>query len=40
VKLLLAALCMAILAQIDRATVATGDDNHARFLFAFWNNPA
>lgn len=35
VKLLLAALCMTILAQVDRATAATGDDNHARFLFAF-----
>ena len=40
VKLLLAAGCMPILAQVDRATAATGDDNHARFLFAFWNNLA
>jgi len=36
VKRLLAALCMTILAQIDRATAAAGDDNHARFLFAVW----
>jgi len=40
VKLLLAAGCMTILAQIDRATAAAGDNNHARFLFAFWNNLA
>ena len=40
VKLLLAAGCMTILAQVDRATAAAPYDNHARFLFAFWNNLA
>ena len=35
VKLLLAAGCMTILAQVDRATAAAPYDNHARFLFAF-----
>ena len=39
-KLLLAAGCMTIPTQVDRAAAAAPYGNHARFLFAFWDNLA